>query len=349
MEERPEGGASARVSRKTFLKVGAFAAASLALPGAARGAGAQTAAPFALEEATISGLGEVLAAGQVTSSDLVALYLDHVALYDDAGPTIRSVLEINPDAYEIAAALDEERTAGNVRGPLHGVPVLVKDNIDTADAMQTAAGSLVLAGYFAPCDATVAARLRGAGAILLGKTNLSERANFRSTQSSSGWSSRGGQGLNPYALDRSACGSSSGSAAAVAANLCAAALGTETDGSIVCPSAACSIVGVKPTVGLTSRAGVIPISRTQDTVGAMARTDAAAAVVLGAIAGGPDPRDLVTKDSRVEAGYTRFLDPNGLRGHASGSRATRTSATATRPTSSRGQPSRRCCGSGRWS
>ncbi len=195
----------------------------------------------------------------MTSSDLVALYLDHVALYDDAaGPTIRSVLEINPDAYEIAAALDEERTAGNVRGPLHGVPVLVKDNIDTADAMQTAAGSLALAGYFAPRDATVAARLRGAGAILLDKTNLSERANFRSTQSSSGWSSRGGQGLNPYALDRSACGSSSGSAAAVAANLCAAALGTETDGSIVCPSAACSIVGVKPTVGLTSRAGVTP-------------------------------------------------------------------------------------------
>ncbi len=186
MKERPGGRAPARVSRKTFLKVGAFAAARLALPGAARGAGAQTAAPFALEEATISGLGEVLAAGKVTSSDLVALYLDRVALYDDVGPTIRSVLEINPDAYEIAAALDEERTAGNVRGPLHGVPVLVKDNIDTADAMQTAAGSLALAGYFAPRDATVAGRLRGAGAILLGKTNLSERANFRPTQSSSG-------------------------------------------------------------------------------------------------------------------------------------------------------------------
>jgi len=258
VKERPGGRAPARVSRKTFLKVGAFAAAAMALPGAARGVAAQTSAPFALEEATIFGLREALAAGRVTSSDLVALYLDRVALYDDAGPTIRSVLEINPDAYEIAAALDEERAAGNVRGPLHGVPVLVKDNIDTADGMQTAAGSLALAGYFAPRDATVAARLREAGAILLGKTNFSEWANFRSTHSSSGWSSRGGQGLNPYALDRSTCGSSSGSAAAVAANLCAAALGTETDGSVVCPSSACSIVGIKPTVGLTSRAGVIP-------------------------------------------------------------------------------------------
>lgn len=223
------------------------------------------------------------------------------------------MLEVNPDVYEVAAALDEERAVGSVRGPLHGVPVFVKDNIDTADGMQTTAGSLALAGYYAPEDATVAARLREAGAILLGKTNLSEWANFRSTQSSSGWSSRGGQALNPYALDRSTCGSSSGSAAAVAANLCAAALGTETDGSVVCPSSACSIVGIKPTVGLASRAGVIPISRTQDTVGPMARTVADAAVLLGAIAG-PDTRDPATRDSKAEADYTRFLDPDGLRG-----------------------------------
>ena len=225
------------------------------------------------------------------------------------------MIEVNPEAAAIAAALDAERRQGRVRGPLHGIPVLVKDNIDTRDRMQTTAGSLALAGSAAPRDAFVVERLRAAGAVMLGKTNLSEWANFRSRHSTSGWSGRGGQTRNPYALDRNPCGSSSGSGAAVSANLCAVAVGTETDGSIVCPSSACGVVGIKPTVGLVSRAGIIPIAHSQDTAGPMARTVRDAAILLSAMAG-VDPRDSATTASqgKAAADYTKFLEPGGLRG-----------------------------------
>jgi amidase len=228
---------------------------------------------------------------------------------------LRHVIEINPEALAIAAALDRERKAGRVRGPLHGIPVLVKDNIDTADRMTTTAGSYALAGSIPLQDSTIAAKLRAAGAIILGKTNLSEWANFRSTHSSSGWSGRGGQAKNPYVLDRNPCGSSSGSGGAVSANLSALAVGTETDGSIVCPSSANGVVGIKPTVGLISRAGIIPISHSQDTAGPMTRTVRDAAILLGVLAGA-DPRDSATTSSNRPGptDYTQFLDANGLRG-----------------------------------
>ena len=255
-----------------------------------------------------------LARGAWTTRSIVEAYLGRIERIDPRGPALRSVIEINPDALPIADRLDRERRSGRLRGPLHGIPVLLKDNVDTADRMTTTAGSLALAGWIPPEDSGAAARLRQAGALLLGKTNLSEWANFRSTRSSSGWSGRGGQCRNPYVLDRNPCGSSSGSGAAVSANLAAAALGTETDGSIVCPSSANGIVGVKPTVGLVSRAGVIPISHTQDTAGPMARTVRDAAVLLGILAG-PDPRDPATAagETRGLADYTPFLDPDGLR------------------------------------
>jgi amidase len=242
-------------------------------------------------------------------------YRQRIAAIDAAGPRVNSVIELNPDALSIAEELDVDRAAGRVRGPLHGIPVLVKDNIATGDRMQTTAGSLALVGCQPDRDATVAARLRQAGAILLGKTNLSEWANFRGNGASSGWSARGGLTHNPYILDRSASGSSSGSGAAVSASLAAVALGTETDGSILSPSSACGLVGIKPTVGLTSRAGVIPIARSQDTVGPMARTVTDAAITLGALVG-PDPRDPVTGESagRFFRDYTRFLRPGALRG-----------------------------------
>ncbi|MDI3317866.1 MAG: amidase [Bacillota bacterium] len=273
-----------------------------------------------LEEATLADLEAALARGELTSLALTRLYLERIALLDrdqpGGRPGLRSVLELNPDAEAIAARLDAERREGRVRGPLHGIPVLVKENIDTGDRMQTSAGSLALAGTPAPRDATVAERLRAAGAVLLGKANLSEWANFRSTHSISGWSGRGGQTRNPYALDRNPSGSSSGSAAAVSANLCAAALGTETDGSIVSPSSACGVVGLKPTVGLTSRAGVVPIAHSQDTVGPIARTVRDAALLLSAIAG-PDERDPATRAAAAKAAgdYTRFLggDLRGVR------------------------------------
>lgn len=254
-------------------------------------------------------------AGLLTARALVEAYLARIAALDQGGPRLRSIIELNPDALATAEALDAERQAQGPRGPLHGIPILIKDNIDTADAMHTTAGSLALLGSRPEQDATVAARLRAAGAILLGKANLSEWANFRSTHSTSGWSGRGGLTRNPHMLDRSAGGSSSGSAAAVAASFAAAALGTETDGSVICPSALCGIVGIKPTVGLTSRAGVIPIAHSQDTVGIHARSVADAALILGIIAG-PDPRDLATAASadHVQADYTRFLDADGLRG-----------------------------------
>ncbi|MEE8477167.1 MAG: amidase, partial [Gemmatimonadales bacterium] len=242
-------------------------------------------------------------------------YLERIDSLNFQGPELRAVIEINPDALTIADALDTERAGGTTRGPLHGIPILLKDNIATDDRMETTAGSFALIGSRPPADAFVAHRLRQAGAVLLGKANLSEWANFRSSRSSSGWSGRGGQCRNPYVLDRSPCGSSSGSAVAVAANLGAAAIGTETDGSVVCPSSACGIVGIKPTVGLVSRSRIVPISHSQDTAGPMARTVRDAALVLGAMVG-VDADDEATAASRGKAhtDYTRFLDADGLGG-----------------------------------
>ncbi|HEX8966677.1 MAG TPA: amidase family protein, partial [Chloroflexota bacterium] len=237
-----------------------------------------------LEETTIARLQTRLADGTLTARQLVEGYLQRIQAIDRGGPTLRSIIETNPDAGRIADALDRERASGQVRSPLHGIPIVLKDNIDTADGMQTTAGSLALVGASVAADATVAARLRAAGAVLLAKANMSEWANFRSTRSSSGWSGRGRQTRNPFVLDRTPGGSSSGSGVSVSANLCVAALGTETDGSIMSPSSVNGIVGIKPTVGLTSRQGVIPISHTQDTVGPHARTVADAATLLSAIA-----------------------------------------------------------------
>lgn len=310
------------VSRRTFLQWGALAGASApvaGLLGTPSPAEAQTTPAFEpaveLVEATIAELQEAMTRGGLTSRNLVDMYLDRIRELDQSGPEIFSVLEVNPDARRIARRLDRERRNGNVRGPLHGIPILLKDNIDTGDRMETTAGSLALAGDPAPQDSTVAARLRAAGAVILGKANLSEWANFRGFNSSSGWSGKGGQTRNPYVLDRNPCGSSSGSAAAVSANFVTVALGTETDGSIVCPSHINGVVGIKPTVGLTSRAGVVPISHTQDTVGPHARTVADAAAVLGALVG-VDPRDPATSRSagHFHTDYTQFLDSDGLRG-----------------------------------
>lgn len=287
------------------------------MAGNASAAGADRfSAPFkAIEEATIAGLQAEMAAGRLTSSQLVRMYLERIDALNLRGPMLRAVLEINPDALQIAAMLDEERKRSGPRGPLHGIPILLKDNIATADKLQTAAGSLALVGSRPARDAFVVKGLRAAGAVIIGKANLSEWANFRSSSSSSGWSGRGGQCLNPYVLDRSPCGSSSGSAAAVAANLVTVALGTETDGSITCPAAGNCVVGIKPTVGLTSRAGVVPISHNQDTVGPHGRTVADAATVLGALVG-VDPRDPATAASQGKffTDYTQFLDKNGLKG-----------------------------------
>lgn len=272
-------------------------------------------APFALDEMSVADLQSAMAAGRMTAHSITQQYIDRIQALDRTGPTLRAILEINPDALSIADALDRERKAGKVRGPLHGIPILIKDNIDTADRMTTTAGSYALAGSIAVKDATIAAKLRAAGAILLGKTNLSEWANFRSTHSTSGWSGRGGQARNPYVLDRNPCGSSSGSGAAVSANMCAVAIGTETDGSIVCPSSANGIVGIKPTLGLVSRAGIIPIAHSQDTAGPMTRTVRDAAILLNVLVG-VDPRDPATSSNgtRSQIDYTTFLDLNGLRG-----------------------------------
>jgi amidase len=325
------------MDRREFLKLGALAAAG---PTVAAGIGAGTAAAAAgsangsrgradavavaarppssdVEEATIAELQDRMTRGRLTSRDLVQKYLDRIDAIDRRGARLNSVIEVNPDAGRIARELDRERRDGRVRGPLHGIPILLKDNVDTADATQTASGSLALVGAPATSDATVAGLLRAAGAVILGKAGLSEWANFRGFGSSSGWSGRGGQVNNPYVLDRNPCGSSSGSGAATAASLCAAAIATETDGSIVCPAHANGVVGIKPTVGLTSRAGVVPISASQDTVGPHGRTVADAAAVLGAIASvAPDPRDPATASDRdkVFRDYTQFLAPDGLRG-----------------------------------
>jgi len=266
-----------------------------------------------LQEMIVSGLQRGFQEGRVTARAVTEWYLARIAALDHSGPRVKAVVEINPDALAIAAARDRERRAGFVRGPLHGVPVLVKDNIDTADRMSTAAGSLALAGHAPARDAFVIARLRAAGAVILGKTNMSEWAGFRSSRSIGGWSARGGLTRNPYALNRNACGSSSGSAAAVASNFCAVAVGTETDGSITAPASANGIVGIKPTLGLISRSGLIPIGHSQDTAGSMARTVRDAAVLLQAMAG-TDPRDRETAGLRAAPDYTRFLDPRGLRG-----------------------------------
>jgi amidase len=268
-----------------------------------------------MEELTIAGIQERMGGGELTARELVKLYLERIKVIDRDGPKLNSVIETNPDAVEIATRLDEERAEGRVRGPLHGIPILLKDNIDTGDRMVTTSGSLALDGSIASQDAFLAARLRDSGAVILGKANLSEWANFRSDHSVSGWSSRGRQTRNPYALDRSPCGSSSGSAVAVAANLCVAAVGTETDGSIICPAQTNGIVGIKPTLGLVSRAGVIPISHSQDTAGPMARTIRDAAILLGGMVGA-DPRDPATLASQGKSylDYTQFLDADGLKG-----------------------------------
>ena len=272
-------------------------------------------AKFELEEATVSDLQSAMTAGRFSARSIVDQYIERIEELDRKGPALHHVIEVNPDARSIAETLDAERRAGKVRGPLHGIPVLLKDNIDTADRMTTTAGSYALEGSIPQRDAFLAQRLRDAGAVLLGKANMSEWANFRSTRSSSGWSARGGQAKNPYVLDRNPCGSSSGSAGAVAANLTALAVGTETDGSIVCPSAMVGIVGLKPTLGLVSRSGIIPIAHSQDTAGPMARTVRDAAILLNGMIG-VDSRDSSTARSRSKGftDYTQFLDADGLRG-----------------------------------
>jgi amidase len=315
------------VDRRTFLKYGAVSTALTAL-GAVPGTGRPVVQPDTppgdhpldlgsepVVEATIDDLRAGQADGRMTARSIAESYLERIRLLDRQGPALSAVIEVNPEALAIADALDEERRAGGPRGPLHGIPILIKDNIATADLMETTAGSLALVGAKVPRDSGVARRLREAGALILGKTNLSEWANFRSNRSSSGWSGRGGQTKNPYALDRNPCGSSSGSGVAVAASLCAAAIGTETNGSIVCPASANSVVGLKPTVGLVSRAGIVPISHSQDTAGPMARTVRDAAILLGALVGA-DPRDPLSEQAapRGESDYTQYLVADGLRG-----------------------------------
>lgn len=270
---------------------------------------------FELDEETISSLQEKLTSGSYTSEQLVEIYLKQIESIDKKGPNLNAIIEINPDAVSIAKEMDNERKNGKNRGTLHGIPVLIKDNIDTADKMQTTAGSLAMIGNIASQDAFIVKKLRDAGAIIIGKTNLSEWANFRSIQSSSGWSGRGGQTKNPYILDHNPCGSSAGSGVAVSANLCVIAVGTETDGSIVCPASVNGIVGIKPTVGLVSRSGIIPISKTQDTAGPMARTVKDAAILLGVLSG-IDTKDLITNQSKGKSftDYTQFLDLNALKG-----------------------------------
>ena len=274
---------------------------------------------FVLNEMTIDDLQQKMQKGEYTARSITELYLQRIEDIDKKGPALHAVIEVNPDALSIADALDKERKAGKVRGPLHGIPVLVKDNIDTGDKMMTTAGSLALVGNHAAQDAHIIQKLREAGAVLLGKTNLSEWANFRSTRSTSAWSSRGGQTKCPYILDRNPSGSSAGSGSAVAANLCVVAIGTETDGSVVSPSSVNGLVGIKPTVGLLSRSGIIPISATQDTAGPMARTVKDAALLLGALTG-VDDKDPVTRQSTGHSltDYTRFLNPDGLKGRRIG-------------------------------
>lgn len=302
--------------RAAVARVQVALSLALLLTGCARnnGDGTMASTTFELAELTIRELQTATASGRYTSRRLVELYLRRIDEIDRSGPALRSIIEVNPDALRIADQLDAERRQRGARGPLHGIPLVIKDNIDTADRMTTTAGSLALQGMIARQDASVVERLRAAGAVILAKTNLSEWANFRSNKSSSGWSARGGQVKNPYALDRNPCGSSSGSAVAVSANLAAAAIGTETDGSIVCPAGSNGMVGIKPTVGLVSRAGIIPISHTQDTAGPMARTVADAAILLTAMTG-RDPRDPATERAAARTqDYAARLDAGALKG-----------------------------------
>lgn len=313
------------MNRRNFLRNGSLASLSISVlsgcsnhpvdKGSQELPAAATSGSFELEEATIDDLQQKMQAGTLTSAVITQLYLNRIKSIDAAGPKLNAVIEINPDALQIAAALDTERKNGKVRGPLHGIPILIKDNINTHDKMQTTAGALALSGHIAPKDAFIVQKLRDAGAVILGKTNLSEWANFRSSHSSSGWSSRGGQTKMPYLLTHNPCGSSSGSGTATSANLCTVAVGTETDGSVTCPSSVNGLTGLKPTVGLLSRSGIIPISHTQDTAGPMTRTVRDLALLLGAMAGA-DPADPITAESngRIAADYTKFLDASALKG-----------------------------------
>lgn len=308
------------MKRRNFIQVGTLASAVpfiglKACASAAEESSTSEEKSFELEEWTVAQLQEAMESGRYTSRQICELYLNRIKEKDQSEGGLNSVIEVNPDALSIADGLDAERAEGKVRGPLHGIPIMIKDNIDTGDKMQTTAGSLALVGSPAPKDAPIVAQLREAGAVLLGKTNLSEWANFRSTRSSSGWSGRGRQTRNPWAMDRNPCGSSAGSGAAASGNMCAITIGTETNGSIVCPSSANGIVGIKPTVGLWSRSGIIPISETQDTAGPMCRTVADAATLLGALTA-TDSADKATQQAgrKVEADYTQFLDAEGLSG-----------------------------------
>jgi len=317
---------SVKASRRSFLRSAVVTGAASAIypaMGAARAEAASAAPresapevkPFELEEVTIGELQDGMKSGKFTAHSLAEKYLVRIDENDKRGPAINAVIELNPDALSIADALDQERKAKGPRGPLHGIPMLIKDNINTGDRMMTTAGSLALLGSKAPKDSFVAQKLRAAGAVILGKTNLSEWANTRSSHSVSGWSGRGGLTRNPYALDRNPCGSSSGTGAGVSANFAAAGIGTETDGSIVCPSSANGLAGIKPTVGLVSRAGIIPISHTQDGAGPMCRTLRDAAIVLSALTG-VDPEDSATSASagKAQSDYAQYCDPNGLKG-----------------------------------
>lgn len=314
------------MKRRTFLRAGlASTALVLSPPLGARaeeqnnkddaGASPVPVKPFEFEETTIAELQEAMRSGRHSAHSITQAYLERIQDVDKQGASLNSIIELNPDALAMADNLDNERRAGRVRGVLHGIPILIKDNIDTADRMLTTAGSLALVGQPARRDAYIVEKLRENGAVILGKTNLSEWANIRSKNSTSGWSARGGLTRHPFALDRNPSGSSSGSGVAPSANLCAAAIGTETDGSIISPAAACGLVGIKPTVGLLSRSGIIPISHSQDTPGPMARTVADAAALLGALTG-IDPRDVATNGSREKAvsDYTAFLNASALRG-----------------------------------
>ena len=316
------------MDRRSFIKTGSIASVAIGTTITACNTGnnnaktpdsAASVVPFddkfELNEMTVDQLQQLMKDGKHTSRSITQLYLDRIAALDKNGPMINSVIELNSEALAIADAMDAERKNGKTRGPLHGIPVLIKDNINTGDQMMTTAGATALIGNKASKDAFIIGKLREAGAILLGKTNLSEWANFRSTRSTSGWSSRGGQTKNPVMLSRNPCGSSSGSGAAAAANFCAIAIGTETDGSVIAPASFCGVVGIKPTVGLWSRSGIIPISRTQDTAGPMTRTVRDAAILLGALTG-VDEEDVVTRQSegKAEKEYTKFLDANALKG-----------------------------------
>jgi amidase len=326
----PRKDTALRSNRRLFLKTAVIGGAAVTLTplypalGAAREMTSTVPAAdvpvggvksFELDELTISDLQDGMKAGKFTTRALVEKYQVRIDEIDKHGPSINAIIELNPDALSIADSLDQERKAKGARGPMHGVPVLIKDNIDTADKMMTTAGSLALMGSRPPQDSYVAQKLRSAGAVILGKTNLSEWANIRSSHSTSGWSGRGGLTRNPYALDRNPCGSSSGTGAAISANLCAAGIGTETDGSIVCPSSSNGLAGIKPTVGLVSRSGIIPISHSQDGAGPMCRTVRDAATLLGALTG-VDPEDSATAASAGKSytDYTQFCDPNGLKG-----------------------------------